>query len=239
MHSAPEIERHWSLFLDIDGTLLDIAPTPDQVTVPPGLPPCLGLLHRKLGGALALVSGRALANIDDLFDPLYLPAAAEHGAVIRYSSGRLVSAPRQRMPPEGWREALRQAAQAWPGVVIEEKSYSIAAHFRLAPQYEAPLRRAVEELIAMNPGDFELLNGKELVEIRPRSITKGHATALLAESAPFKGRRPVFVGDDITDEDGFAMARQLGGLGLHVGQSFQNNPAAVRGWLLRAADRLV
>jgi trehalose 6-phosphate phosphatase len=238
MLRAPEVERHWALFLDLDGTLLDIAAAPDKVVIPTRLIDALGRLSVALDGALAVVSGRRLANIDRMLSPLRLPVAAEHGAVIRLPSTKIDSLSSRRRPPQAWIKQLRQAVSGWDGVLIEEKTYSVALHYRLAPHRSSAVRKLAMSLVRAAPNRFELLTAKQAFEVRPKGITKGRAVEVLMEQPPFRGRLPVFVGDDVTDEDGIEIAHQLGGLGLNVDSAFGGQPRAVRDWLKRAADSL-
>jgi trehalose 6-phosphate phosphatase len=126
----------------------------------------------------------------------------------------------------------------WDGVLVEEKTYSVALHYRLAPHRRGAVRKLAMSLVRAAPRRFELLAAKQAYEIRPKGITKARAVEILMERQPFRGRQPVFVGDDVTDEDGIDMAHQLGGLGLNVDSSFGGQPRAVRDWLRRAADSL-
>jgi trehalose 6-phosphate phosphatase len=238
MLRAPEVERHWALFLDLDGTLLDIAAAPDKVVIPARLIDALARLSVALDGALAVVSGRRLANIDRLLSPLRLTVAAEHGAVIRLPSTRIDSLSARRRPPQAWIKQLRQAVVGWDGVLVEEKTYSVALHYRLAPHRSGAVRKLAMSLVRAAPNRFELLTAKQAFEVRPKGITKARAVEVLMEQAPFRGRQPVFVGDDVTDEDGIKIAHQLGGLGLNVDSAFGGQPRAVRDWLKRAADSL-
>jgi trehalose 6-phosphate phosphatase len=236
MLRAPEVERHWALFLDLDGTLLDIAAAPDKVVIPPRLIDALAGVSVALGGALAVVSGRRLINIDRLLSPLRLPVAAEHGAVIRLPSVALDRIPAARRPPPEWIKQLRQAVRGWNGVMIEEKTYSVSLHYRLAPHRKRAVGQLAMSLVRAEPDRFELLAAKQAFEVRPKGITKARAVEVLMEQNPFRGRQPVFVGDDVTDEDGIEIADRLGGLGLSVDISFGGQPRAVRDWLARAAD---
>jgi trehalose 6-phosphate phosphatase len=238
MLRAPEVERHWALFLDLDGTLLDIAAAPDKVVMPARLIDALAGVSVALDGALAVVSGRKLRNIDRLLSPLRLPVAAEHGAVIRRPSTRIDKLSARRRPPKAWIKQLRQAVIGWDGVLIEEKTYSVALHYRLAPHRRGAVRKLAMSLVRAAPNRFELLAAKQAFEVRPKGITKARAVEVLMEQPPFRGRQPVFVGDDVTDEDGIEIAHQLGGLGLNVDSAFGGQPRAVRDWLKRAADSL-
>ena len=238
MLRAPEVERHWALFLDLDGTLLDIAAAPDKVVIPSRLTDALARVGAALGGALAVVSGRKLDEVDLLLSPLRLPVAAEHGALIRLPSGALETIPAAHRPPPEWIEQLRDATRAWSGILVEEKTYCIALHYRLAPDRKTAVRQIAMSLVRAATDRFELLTAKHAFEIRPKGITKGHAVEMLMKQKPFCARQPVFVGDDVTDEDGIEVAVRLGGLGLNVGAVFEGQPLAVRDWLKRAADTL-
>lgn len=232
--AAPAPQRDWALFLDLDGTLLDIAPTPDAVIVPPELRATLEAASTWLSGALAVVSGRPLAAIDALLAPLVLPCAAEHGAVLRFIGGSLAHPGRACRFPAEWRQRMEEAVRNWPGVIVDPKGYSVAVHYRLAPQRQNDVR-ALLQAIASEDGDYEVIPARMAYELRHRGLHKGAAVRHFLESTPFAGRIPVFVGDDVTDQDGFEACRALGGLGLHVENSFAGQPANVRAWLKRFA----
>lgn len=231
---APEPMRDWALFLDLDGTLLDIAPTPDAVVVPETLVADLATASQALQGALAIVSGRALETIDLLMTPLQLPAGGEHGAVVRLPNGLYEET--ERSVPLDWAMALQELAAQSPGVLIEAKHHNIVAHYRNAPACQSQLRALVQALVARDPDHFEMLEAKMAFEIRARNVSKGHVVHRLMTAAPFAGRTPVFVGDDKTDEDGFRAAIESGGIALDVAYAFAGQPARVRDWLKRFAD---
>ncbi|MDE2629836.1 MAG: trehalose-phosphatase [Alphaproteobacteria bacterium] len=228
---APVPRRDWALFLDIDGTLIDIAPSPDAVKVSDTLAASLAAAGRWLAGALAIVSGRTFAKIDELMAPLVLPCAGEHGAVIRLPDGAIRNAGAEHAVPNAWRERVHVATRNWHGVIAEFKPYSIAVHFRQAPARERDVRCLLETIVAGSAPNFEILSARMAFEIRHRSVTKGAAVHELMKHTPFFGRTPVFVGDDVTDEDGFRAARDLGGLALHVNEAFGGEPSNVRRWL--------
>ena len=237
--AVPEIEAGWALFLDLDGTLLDLAPTPDSVVVPPGLPGLLEQLAAALGGALAVVTGRARETADRLLRPWRPAGGFSHGAELRDAVGHLLDEGALASVPPSWAARLEQQATAWPGTIVESKPHGVALHFRAAPQFAEAARAAVEALVAGRTADFEVLPAHMAFEIRPRGVTKARPVEVLMASPPFLGRRPVFVGDDVTDEDGMAVARRLGGLGLHVGRDFRGGAAEVRAWIARGQARLV
>ena len=232
---APEPMPNWALFLDLDGTLLDIAPTPDDVIVPKDLVDDIAVASKRLGGALAIVSGRTLDNIDRLLAPLKLPVACEHGGTIRLPNGFFDEV--ELEVPQAWKKTLRDLAARRPGMLSETKRHNVVAHYRNAPSYEDELRRTVISLVASDPANFELLEAKMAFEIRPRKVTKARAVHALMNVEPFRGRTPVFVGDDRTDHDGFAAAIELGGIALDVAIAFAGSPENVRHWLKRFAKQ--
>lgn len=236
--TLPVLDKTSALFLDLDGTLLEIAATPELVVVPAGLPALLSRLHALLGGALAIVTGRPLAVVDSLLAPFSASAAGEHGVLLRYDDGTVEEMPAGVAVPETWRASLAAAAERWPGVLIEPKPHGCAVHYRLAPERGNEVWRLVRALVADDHPWFRLIPAREAVEIGPRAASKGHAVERFMAHAPFAGRRPIFIGDDFTDEAGMTAARSLGGQGLRVADFFGGNPAVVRAWLKRGAERL-
>ena len=233
----------WAVFLDVDGTIVDIAETPDAVVVEEQLPSQLALLSDRLGGALAVVTGRELAFLDTLLSGLTFSAAGLHGAEMRLPDGswhKTEPSPRLAIA----RSKLEAAAAAWPGIVVEDKGASIAAHFRLAPQFEGQVE-AIMSVIAAELGSSHVIQrGKFVVEIRPRGHDKGNAVTAFMAMPPFLGRRPLAIGDDVTDEAMFAVANDLGGLSVKVGPpgiatlatARLDDPAAVRSWIASVAE---
>ncbi|QYY26109.1 trehalose-phosphatase [Diaphorobacter sp. MNS-0] len=228
--------RH-ALFLDFDGTLADIAAQPHAVQLPPGVVDCLQALHVRLEGALAIVTGRTMADIDHFLDPLRLPVACEHGAQYRLGNGRSGGLP--ALPLQPLLAALRPLMAQHPELLLEAKSAGLALHYRQAPQLQALCLQAITQALREVPG-AELLHGKFVYEIKPVGPDKGRAITDFMRLAPFAGRAPLFVGDDVTDEAGFAAAQSLGGLGIKVGEGATRaharlaTPAAVRQWLQQA-----
>lgn len=238
----PPDAAHWALFLDLDGTLIDIADAPDGVSVPADLPPLLDRLSHLLGGALALVSGRPISDIDRLFSPYRFAAAGLHGLQLRLPGGQTASD--EATDVDALRARARDLVAALPGTVLEDKGGTLALHYRGAPRHGEALRQGALALIAKRP-DLSLLSGKMVLEIKPRGIAKGKAVKKLASLAPFAGRTPIFVGDDVTDRDGFKAVRELGGRAVLVGDPKMAaaclvlaDPDAVRAWLARLAGRL-
>jgi trehalose 6-phosphate phosphatase len=220
-----------ALFLDFDGTLVDLAPQPDAVVVPSGLVATLDALSQYLGGALALISGRPIEQIDAFMKPLQLPVAGVHGTERRRADGdvKLLST----HPLQGVEDAVAALAAQHPQLRVEHKRGSVALHYRQAPELECLCLRAMEAAVEDSPG-LTLLRGKMVVEAKPGGANKGGAIEAFMQEAPFAGRQPVFVGDDFTDEVGFATVQRLHGLGIKVGEghtvAWQRlpSPAALR-----------
>jgi trehalose 6-phosphate phosphatase len=232
--------RELAILLDVDGTILDIAPTPGEVTVPVSLRRTLARLSQETGGALALVSGRSLGDLDLLFAPLRLPAVGGHGAELRASAEGEAEAGRAQLLDGDLRDRLAGIADSKPGVLIEDKGYALAVHYRLAPDQEPAVKRAVAAIQAdWPPNLIDVLPGKSVIEIKPAGVDKGKAIRLLMRHQPFAGRRPVFIGDDTTDEAAFAVLPQFNGIGFSVGRHASGTsycfptPSAVRDWLQR------
>ncbi|MFB9067212.1 trehalose-phosphatase [Pseudofulvimonas gallinarii] len=242
---APVADLHGrALFLDVDGTLLDIAARPDAIRVPAGLVTVLARLSDRLDGALALVSGRAIDELDSLFAPLQLPTAGLHGLEIRLPDGTRSSPAGEALAGPVRAEALAFAAGR-PGVIVEDKRHTLAVHFRLAPDAEGAVDALARGWLATLGAGWEIQRGKAVVEIRPVGRDKGTALATLMRQAPFDGRVPLMVGDDLTDEHAFDMAATLGGHGVLVGHRQPSaarfrlpDPAAVRAWLADMAQPL-
>ena len=207
----------WCLFLDVDGTLLEIAPTPDAVVVEEALREVMLAAREALQGAIALVSGREIAALDALFAPQRWPAAGLHGLERRDAAGclHLRAVEGRRLDPA--RASLRDVAGRTPGALLEDKGHALALHYRNAPEHEAELRRAMQGVAAGLAPDFTVLEGKCVLELKPSVATKGDAVREFLREAPFAGRRPIYVGDDVTDLDGFAAVEQAGGLSVAVG----------------------
>jgi trehalose 6-phosphate phosphatase len=226
----------WALFLDVDGCLLDLAPRPDEVSVPSQLRATLAGLARRLDGALALVSGRSLAGLDALFAPLSLPAAGLHGLEWRAGTASQAAPASPPALAAVRAEALAIAAE-YPGAVVEDKGPALGLHWRSAPAAMEALRGFAEAALPRLPG-FRLQHGHSVVELRPAGGDKGAAIAALMREAPFRGRVPVFAGDDITDESGFAVVNAQHGISVLVGAREPSaahfglpGPKAVRRWL--------
>ena len=230
--------RRIALLLDVDGTLLDIAPTPAEVVVPSMLPEMLGDLIGRAGGAVALVSGRRIESLDRIFAPLIAPAIGGHGAEMRVAAGEPVLELSPAVLGNSLRRELHLLADVDAGVLVEDKTHSIAVHYRLAPERETFLKLAVKEIVASEPNaNVEFLLGKQVIDIKPKHFSKGSAVRDLMRRKPFAGRKPLFVGDDTTDELVFAILPELKGCGYSVGRQIVGtqgtfaSPQDVRSWL--------
>jgi len=233
----PPYAERWALFLDIDGTLLDIADTPGAVATGCRELALIDALHQAADGALALISGRTIGSIDRLFAPLRLPAAGQHGFERRGADGRRR---RHRFPADRLRPVaaeLREFAAEHPGVMVEDKGASVALHYRLAPELGAAARDALAEAAAPLGALVEIQAGKMVWELKPAGADKGTAIAEFLSEPPFEGRVPVFLGDDVTDEQGFRVVAAAGGHAVKVGEGESAarwrlpDPAAARTWL--------
>jgi trehalose 6-phosphate phosphatase len=228
-----------ALLLDIDGTLIDIAPRPHEAAVPNALRQLLQRLNALSGGAVALVSGRPIRDIDALFAPLLLSAIGGHGAEIRVDG----AAEQRLTPPLDAALRSRVCGLAGGGIIVEDKGYSLAVHFRLAPDKETEIQAALAaECAALPPGAVELLGGKAMIEIKKPGVNKGTGVRALMALAPFAGRRPIFIGDDVTDEDAAAVMPEFGGIAISVGRDIAGasrlfeTPDEVRSWLAGIAS---
>jgi trehalose 6-phosphate phosphatase len=228
-----------ALFLDVDGTLLDLAPRPTAVVVPASLIASLARAQRALGGALALVSGRSIEDLDHLFAPLSLRASGVHGAEIRITPPEIERHDEALMelPRKLWM-ALTEALFDFPGTFAENKRFSFAVHYRTVPVLKRRLREALERLVAAHERmNLALIHGHSVFEIKPRGFDKGRAIERFIERPPFLGRVPIFIGDDSPDEAGFAAVVQHGGQAFSVGHERPNvsgvfrGPECVRRWL--------
>lgn len=234
---VPDFDRY-AFLLDIDGTLLELAPTPRDVIVPPTLGATLLALHERTSGALALVSGRSLTDIDVIFAPLQFPAIGGHGAEMRLEAD--VDAVAARAPPmdNELKKRFSAIADLSPGILLEDKGYSIALHYRLAPHFEKTIYDAVSAIRADLPqASFDVLPGKSVCEIKPQGVTKAVGVRELMTHEPFAGRIPLFIGDDVTDESVFAIMPSYNGVSFSVGRRAAGvngqfaAPKDVRAWL--------
>ena len=217
--APPPLAQDIALFHDLDGSLLELALRPDEVVVAPHLPGLLETLQHRLGGALAIVTGRQIQTVDRLLFPLQLPAAGLHGAELRRAGGSVETRP---AATDGLADALRRYFGEDPNILIEDKGMAVAVHYREAPERAAECE-AVASALASAMG-LAATKGKMVIEVLPPQANKGNAVQTLMELPPFAGRKPVFVGDDLTDENGILVAQAMGGYGVKVG----TGPSAAR-----------
>ncbi len=236
----PRAKPEWAYFLDVDGTLIDIADAPDDVKVDTKLLDLLERLYRACGGALALISGRRLANLEDLLGDFRPPLSGQHGLERRTSTGQL----RAHTAGLGARKEISLRLQPLlnrhPGLLLEDKGLTLALHYRQAPQLASYVHRLMREVVASTTERLCLQTGKRVVEIKPVGFDKGTSIAEFMAETPFLGRMPVFLGDDTTDERGFAAVNHMGGLSVKVGRGQTiarcrlRTVGAVRAWLAGA-----
>jgi trehalose 6-phosphate phosphatase len=223
---SPDAVAHnagdWALFLDVDGTLLEIAETPYGVHVPESLKELLVSLSFRLDGALALVSGRTIENVDRLFDPLRFAVAGIHGCELRQTSGCVLRPALDTARLDRARVQLVEFAAHHPGLLLEDKGYGLAVHFRRVPHLSGDVDHAVRQACRGLGGDFTVQAGKCVFEIRPAHCTKGSSITSFMREPAFAGRMPIFIGDDATDESGFAVVNELGGISIKVGDGLRS-----------------
>src|SRR5687767_6827706 len=233
----PPFRPNWAFFLDLDGTLLEIAETPDAVDADYSELALVGRLSRAAGRAVAVISGRSLARIDQLLAPLVLPAAGQHGAERRDAQG---VRHRHRFQANVLRPVavgIRSFAAQHRGLVFEDKGASVALHYRLAPQLARAAQAAVREAAEPLGETVEVQGGKMVIELKPAGCDKGKAIEQFMHEPPFAGRTAVFLGDDVTDEYGFRVVNRLGGHSVKVGEGPSaarwrlENPAGARAWM--------
>lgn len=234
----PAPARDWALFLDVDGCLVDFTDDPLQASASPALVERLLSLSELLDGALALVSGRRVEMLDRMFAPAMFPSAGLHGLERRVDAGIVsLPAPVGDDVLAGVRADAVEALSAYPRAVVEDKGVALALHWRAQPAAEGAATAFARQAVSRLPG-YRLQHGDQVVELRPDAADKGTAIAAFLEHAPFRGRVPVFAGDDLTDEHGFEVVNARGGISILVGgrggsaaRQALDDPAAVRAWL--------
>lgn len=229
-----------ALFLDVDGTLLEIMNNPADVSADANLVGLLEACFKSLGGAMALVSGRSVAEVDRMFAPASFPVAGAHGAELRIDGGKIVTVAHDPLPEDAL-APIQELAAAHEGLLLEHKRGGVSLHYRRAPELESECRELVTRVMAEIGDAFRLIAGKMVFEIAPGAYDKGAAIRTFLENPPFTGRIPVFLGDDVTDEDGFRVVNELAGMSIRIGDIERSaaryrldNVAAVRPWLDRA-----
>jgi len=233
---APPPSLDWCLFLDVDGTLIELTDTPLHTRADDALKSLLARVATRLDGALALVSGRSIAYLDALFAPLRLPTAGLHGVERRTAAGALSGANIEDSRLDTARRTLFGVVEAHPGSLLEDKGKTIAVHFRMAPLAESAMCDAVQRVAAGLGDEYHVQGGNMMLEIKPAGYSKGAAIEDYLREPPFTGRTPVFLGDDLTDLDGFRRVESHGGLSVGVGNRVDGryqlaDPPAVRAWL--------
>lgn len=235
--SVPLPEENWAYFFDLDGTLIDIGESPQGVHIDRGLRRLVEELYRSAGGAVALISGRSIADIDRLFPGVQLPAAGQHGIERRDFSGRIFRHAFPSSQLDRLRERIAEAVARNSGLLLEDKGLSLALHYRRRPRLGGYAHRLLRSLQAQLGPEYCLQSGKRVVEVKPAGTDKGGAIREFMREPTFRGRTPVFVGDDMTDEYGFDTVNRLGGHSVKVGPGrtvarFRlPNVRAVRQWL--------
>ena len=234
----------WAIFLDVDGTLIDIAEQPDAIRVDTALLDLIAQLYRASGGAVALITGRSLSDLEHHLGPLRMPLAGQQGLERRDAAGRLWIHAAPPSAKVSIKEALASVLARHPGLLLEDKGLTLALHYRQAPQLAAYAHRLMGRLARLAGPDLELQRGKRVVEIKPAGFDKGTAVSEYLSEPPFKGRRPVFIGDDLNDEHGFAEVNKLDGVSIKVGKGSScaryrlPDVAAVHRWLGNALKEM-
>ena len=242
----PHASSGWALFLDVDGSLVDFEPVPEDVRIPPALLQTLERLQQALGGALAIVSGRTLDDLDRLFAPLPLACAGQYGFERRSADGTLHGAPMPDLADVAQvRRRSFELAAKLPGLRVEDKTVSFALHYREAPALADAVDRAAFAIAAEVPGRFEVQPGAMVRELKPTQNNKGNAVNLFRREPPFRARRPIFLGDDFADEAAFAVVNAAGGYSVCIGCDRATHashtlpsPSAARAWLAELLRRL-
>lgn len=241
--NVPDPRANWALFLDFDGTLVDIADRPDAVVVDPGLPDLLRRVSERLSGALAVISGRPIAQIDSFLEAAVTPVAGLHGVERREFEGdiRLGDVPEELIADA--RRTLATYADEHEGVLLEDKGVGLVLHYRLAPEKQAECEALTTAIAAASSGRLVVQPGKMVSELKAKGHHKGHAVEAFLAVPPFRGRTPVFVGDDITDEAAFEVVNALDGISIRVGSQtgtvaryVAGGPEDIRKWLGHLAD---
>ena len=242
----PQADARWAVFVDVDGCLVDFQNKPEDVRIPSSLLSVLDQLHGVLGGALAVVSGRTLDDLDRLFAPLQLPCAGQYGFERRSADGVVHGAP---LPDsaliERARRASRELAQRLPGLRLEDKVVSFALHYREAPGLAAAVEQEAHAIATTLEGAYEVQEGAMVRELKPVTSNKGMAVNLFRREAPFRDRLPVFLGDDIADESAFAVVNAVGGISVCIGCARPTRanyllpaPTDARAWLTQLLETL-
>jgi trehalose 6-phosphate phosphatase len=236
---APSLD--WCLFLDVDGTLIELTDTPSQTLADPEIKALLNDLSVRLDGAVALVSGRQIETLDQLFAPLRLPSSGLHGIERRTVEGKLQGGTFIDSKLDDARAAIKLFVDSHPGALLEDKRRTVAIHYRMAPQAAVEARELAAGIVEQLGKQYQIQPGDMMLEIKPRGFTKATAIRAFMQEPPFSGRRPVFIGDDLTDQDGFPAVESMGGISIGVGERVQgqyhlDTVTQVRDWLEQIAN---
>lgn len=224
-----------AFLLDFDGTLVDIASTPESVVVPQNLPDILLALRRRCNDALAVVTGRPIEQIDFFLKDIPYAVAGEHGLALRHRPHDPIEWIPMAPMPSDWIRGAKQIKEKYPAIRIEKKHNGLVIHFRAAPELGEMLREEMQSWVDQQKDNFDLYPSKMAWEIRPSGINKGEALGMILKKPPFLGRRPIFIGDDVTDEDGVIIANEMKGVGFRIPRDFPN-PKTLRLWLASLAE---
>ncbi|MGB1547468.1 MAG: trehalose-phosphatase [Alphaproteobacteria bacterium] len=241
----PAPHSNWALFLDVDGTLVEIAATPGAVHIEANVLGVLRRLMETFGNAVALISGRSIEAVDELFKPLRLPVAGLHGLEVRNVTGSTHRVAGESEHLEAIRKALREYADATTGILLEDKGATLALHYRQAPTEKEAAKALIAGLLD-GQSDYHVLEGKMVLEVKPTHVHKGWAIERLLAEVPFTGRLPVYIGDDVTDEDGFITVNRLGGHSIRIGADGDSAATwridsvhALLGWVAALPDAIL
>jgi trehalose 6-phosphate phosphatase len=233
----------WAWFFDVDGTLVEIASTPSSIVVSDDLPQIITRLHELSGGAVSLITGRAISDVERFLPLPGVPVAGQHGLEMRHASGEFAMDNSASDSLEPIEAELRELSKRHEGLLVEPKGASIALHYRRAPRLAGYAHRVMRTLQSRHAPELMIQKGKLVVELKPADADKGSAIQTLMQSAPFRGRIPAFVGDDVTDEAGFKLVNEMGGHSIKVGPGRSaakwrlRNVSAVREWLRHAVAK--
>lgn len=239
MNALPVNLREWAVFLDVDGTLIDLASTPTGIVIPEELPAQLFALSGLVGGAMALVTGRSIKSADSMFAPYQFTIAGMHGSEVRSSSGEISRKMIDRTALDQARQELEKLTARWPQAIIEDKGLAIAMHYRLVPEAERAVQATMSTIHSRLGDGWKLQSGKMVVELLPSGTDKGSAIADFMSMPPFKGRKPLAIGDDLTDEAMFHFVNASNGRSVRVGEALFQSEARhkvqsaneVRAWI--------
>jgi trehalose 6-phosphate phosphatase len=239
--NLPDVPPASAFFFDFDGTLVEIAPRPELVAVEPQVRTLLEALSQKYEGAVAIVTGRPLEAVDGFLDPTKLATAAEHGSIRRDPAGTLHFDESDAEAVEAAHAILKPFVDANEGMILERKRSSVALHYRQRPELAASCEQIVQDVVAKNPG-LVILPGKMVFELKPKGVDKGEAVRAFLEEAPFKGRTPIFMGDDVTDEHAFEVVNALDGISIKIDAGdtiahYRTDRKGLFAWLFRLVER--